>query len=68
MEVRGQPGIQSIACIVFVNVAAFKPVGYRTLACIGSPLGAPGYLGGFLLVQHCIEGAQLASTSGPGCV
>jgi hypothetical protein len=30
------------------------------LPCMDSPLGAPEGLGGSLLVQHCIEGAQLA--------
>jgi hypothetical protein len=33
-----------------------------------SPLGALGGLGGSLLVQHFIEGAQLAFTWFPGSV
>jgi hypothetical protein len=38
------------------------------LAYMDSPLGTPGGLGGSLLVQLCIQGAQRAFTWFPGSV
>jgi hypothetical protein len=58
------------------EVDAYAPTGERQddtshagrLADMDSPLGAPGGLGGSLLVQLCIQGAQRAFTWFQGSV